>query len=62
MFRDTSESKSFELNLIVKDKNGKPTNIRRTIKTDSAAKLAEFWNRYQGRPKRHNKNKNGDKK
>lgn len=49
------KSPTFELDLIVKDAKGNPTNMRKSIQTDSPRKLCQFWHRYQGKPKRRKK-------
>jgi hypothetical protein len=48
----------------VRDKEGNPTGVRKSFKTDSPYKLWSFWQRHQGRPKRKRKNnklKKGEK-
>lgn len=55
-------SRRFELNLIVKNAQGQPTGVRRSIATDNAAQLWSFWMRHQGRPHRIGKSKKKKKK
>lgn len=48
---------TIEINLIVKDADGNPTNERRTAVFDNGDELSSFWSKYQGRPKRKKKQK-----
>lgn len=53
----TTESKTFEINLLVRDSNGNPTGRRKSFATDDSGKLWEFWMKHQGRPKRKPRSK-----
>jgi hypothetical protein len=52
------EIRSFELNMVIRDKDGKPLS-RKVIKSDSASDIDNFWqnNRLL---KRHKKNRHRD--
>lgn len=47
----------FEIDLVIRDSKGQPTNRRKSFKTNDAGKLWEFWMRHRGRPKRKKKEK-----
>ena len=50
-------SKSFEINLVVRDAEGNPTGQRKSLATNDSNKLYDFWMKYQGKPRKKNKNK-----
>jgi len=60
--KESEPSCSFEITLSAKDASGNPTPQKRTYKTNSAEKLASFWYRNQGKPKRRKKSRVPDAK
>lgn len=52
-----SHLKSFELVMVMRDRDGNPTGKTRTIVTDESDKLYDFYMRNKGKPKRKKKNK-----
>ncbi len=46
------DTKLFEIDLVIKDSQGNPTNKRRSFSSDDASRIWEFWMRYQGKPKK----------
>jgi hypothetical protein len=50
------ETKDYEITIIVRDSQGKPTTRTRSFATNSPYSLAKFW--YRNQPVVKNKNKN----
>ena len=50
-----SKNKTFEISLVVKDVHGNPTRQRKSLASDDANAIAEFYWKYQGKPKRKKK-------
>ena len=46
--KPSKPSPKFEISFVVKDKNGKPTNKRKSMASDDAQGMAKFFNKYQG--------------
>lgn len=52
-------TRTFEIVVQLRDRKGNPTGRTKSFSHDNPAKIAEFWNRMRGRPKRKRKiNKN----
>ena len=51
----------YELIMHMRDSFGQPTGRTKSIKSGDPNKLDEFWNRYQGKPKRKKKRKQAKK-
>ena len=52
MFDKTAGDKTFEVSLVIKDADGNPTNQRKSFASDDPVKVWQFFNRFQGKPKR----------
>ena len=57
MFNQEPADKAFEISLIVRDSEGNPTDKRRSYSSDNPYKIWQFFNRFQGKPKRKKKRK-----
>ena len=44
---DGKEAPKFEVNFILRDKNGKPTGKKKSFGSDDGDELAQFYNRHQ---------------
>ena len=45
-------SKTFEIDIVIKDSAGNPTNRRKSYASNDVYNIWKFWMRNQGRPKR----------
>ncbi len=54
-FNEDNIKHSFEISLVLRDHMGKPTGKRKEFATDDANKLHEFFQRFQGKPKKRRK-------
>ena len=53
----TDHGSTFELSLMIRDSKGNPTGLRKSISTDSAPELSDFWLRFKGKPKKRKRRK-----
>lgn len=53
------KSKKFEINILVKDHFGNPTNVRKHFSTDSAEELYSYWSRNNGHVKKKSRKDSG---
>jgi len=56
------EYRSYEVTLCVRDKDGKPTDQTKTLRTNNPEELSNFWLLHQQNPKRKPKQINQSKK
>lgn len=63
---EKQEYRSFELEVQVRDKHGNPTGKTKTIRTNNASEIAEFWEKNstpeKPKAKKGKKRKRGKKK
>lgn len=48
-------SPTFEISVVVRDSLGNPTRKRKEFRSDNGYDIWEFFNRYQGKPKKRKK-------
>ena len=60
-FSDSPEKPRLEIDLIVRDAHGQPTEKRKEFKSTDGHSLWEFWMRHQGRPNRKKKTNKKEK-
>ena len=55
LFKGSDNSKNFEITIIVRDKDGKPTGQKKTISSDNSSDLSNFVESNRPRKKRRKK-------
>ena len=53
----TDHGSTFELSLLIRDSKGIPSGQVKSISTDSAPELSDFWLRFKGKPKKRRRRK-----
>jgi len=56
-FKQETQHESFGITVILRDAQGNPTGRTKTLHSDKAYKISDFYNRHRGKPKRKKKRK-----